>query len=71
MLFARTLVVGISIAFLSGCALAPGMRFDDHNAKVEPIKGDPTVTPVIKAITPQLIDHERQLAESEIQTDLS
>jgi len=70
-LFARTLVVGISIVFLSGCALAPGMHFDSSNAQVEPIKGDTRVTPIIKVITPQLIEDERRLAEGEIKTDLS
>lgn len=69
--FARGLVVGISIALLSGCALAPGMRADDSNAIVEPVDGTPAVTAVIKTITPQLIQQEQQLAKSEIQADLT
>lgn len=70
-LFVRTLVVGILIAFLSGCALAPGMYFDSSYNEAEPAKGEPAVTPVVKAITPQLVAQERQLAENEIQADLS
>jgi len=69
--FARALVIGISIAFLSGCALAPGMRMDDRNASFEPVEGTPAVTAVIKTITPQLIQQEQQLAKSAIQADLS
>lgn len=70
-LFARTLVVCISIAFLSGCALAPGMRFDDSNARIEPVNGALAVAPVIKTITPQLIQQEQLLAKTGIQADLS
>lgn len=70
-LFVRTLVVCISIAFLSGCALAPGMRFDDSNARVEPVNGTLAVAPVIKTITPQLIQQEQLLAKTGIQADLS
>lgn len=69
--FARALVVGISIAFLSGCALAPGMRVDDGNARVEPTDGTPAVAAVIKTITPQLIQQEQQLAKSAVQADLT
>lgn len=69
-LFARTLVVGISIAFLSGCALAPGMHMDDGNARVEPAEGAPAAA-IIKTITPQLIQQEQQLAKTGIQADLT
>lgn len=72
--FARTLVVGISIAFLSGCAL-PGMHFDDRNTRIdnsaEPANGAPAVTAIIKTITPQLIQQEQQLARTGTQADLS
>lgn len=61
----------VSVVLLSGCALAPGMRFDDRNATVEPVDGVSSVTPVIKTITPQLIQQELQLARSEIRADLS
>jgi polysaccharide biosynthesis/export protein len=70
-LFARALAVGISIAFLSGCALAPGMRLDDNNVQFEPVEGAPAATAVIKTITPQLIQQEQQLAKTSIQGDLS
>ena len=69
--FARILVVGISVAFLSGCALAPGMRMDDRNTKFEPVEGTPAVTAVLKTITPQLILQEHQLAKTAIQADLT
>ena len=70
-LLTRTLVVGISIAFLSGCAAAPGMYMDEGNATVEPVKGSPSVNPIIKTITPQLIQEEQQLAKTATQVDLS
>jgi len=42
------------VAFaLSGCSLAPGMRFNDRYTKAEPATGAPVVTPVLKTITPQ------------------
>lgn len=69
--FARALVVGISIVFLSSCALAPGMRVDDGNARVEPTDDTTSVAAVIKTITPQLIQQEQQLAKSAVQADLT
>lgn len=69
--FARALVVGMSVAFLSGCVLAPGMHMDDGNATVEPVNGASVVNAIIKTITPQLIREEQQLAKSAIQADLS
>ena len=58
-------------AILSGCTILPGMSFDDSNAQFEPVKGDPAVSPIIKTITPQLIQEEQQLAEAEIHADIS
>lgn len=59
-------------ALLAGCALAPGMHFDSSDAEMEPAGGNAAVKPVIKAITQQLIDEERQLAESgKAQDDLA
>jgi len=68
--FARMLAIGISSACISGCVLSPGMRFDDSNARVEPVSKAPTVAPVIKTITPQLIHQEQQLAKNGIHADL-
>lgn len=56
---------------LSGCAFAPGMSFDDRDARVAPAIGAPAVTPVIKTITLQLIQQERQLAKTGNHADLS
>jgi polysaccharide biosynthesis/export protein len=70
-LFLRTFIVGILAALISGCVLAPGMHLDSNNAEIEPINGNSKVTPVIKEITPQLIENERQLAKSEVQANLS
>lgn len=69
----RSLLVVVLAAFASGCTLAPGMRFDRGNAKVEPTKGTSTVVPVIKTITPQLIQQEQQqqLSNAVIQTSLA
>jgi len=64
-------VVIISIALLSGCALAPGMHFNSGNSRIEEIEGPPASQPIIKAITPQLIQQELQLAQTENQTDLA
>ena len=62
----------VSVALLSGCALAPGMHFDSGNSTIEHSDDDAsTVLPVIKSITPQLIQQEQQLAESEGHSDLS
>ena len=63
----RLLVGGIFIVFLPGallsaCAFAPGMHFDDYNTKVESIADAPAVSPIIKTISPQLIQQEQQLA---------
>lgn len=73
MFFMRTLVVGIFIVFLSACAFAPGMHFDDFNAKVESTANVPAVSPVLKTISPQLIQQEQQLAlaTTGIHADLS
>ena len=65
------LVLGITLAFLTGCAIAPGMRMDDSHATIEPAAGSPTVNAIIKTITPQLIQQELQLAKTENQSDLS
>ena len=59
----------VSVALLSGCALAPGMHFDSGNAKIERADDTPAVLPVIKTITPQLIQQE--LASIEGLADLS
>lgn len=71
-LLARVLFVGISITFLSGCAMAPGMHLDDSSASLEPeAKGAPGAKPVIKNITPQLIQQEQQLARTGNHAELS
>lgn len=65
--FLRTFIVGVSVVFLpvvflSGCAFAPGMRFDGYNTKVKSIANASAVSPIIKTISPQLIQQEQQLA---------
>lgn len=60
-----------SIVFLSGCAIAPGMYFDDYGADDEQIVGDTDVMPIIKAITYQLIQNEKRLMAGEVQADIS
>lgn len=70
-LFVRAFFLVVSVVLLSGCAIAPGMYFDDHKADAEPVMGDPNVTPIIRTITPQLIQHEKQLGASEAQADLA
>ena len=59
------------ILFVSGCAFAPGMRMDYGNANVEPVDGTHAFKAIIKTITPQLIQQEQQLSQTEIQADLS
>lgn len=56
---------------LSGCALAPGMRLDESDARVEPVAGQPTAKPVFKTITPQVIQQELELARNGIHADLA
>ena len=67
----RAFFLVASVALLSGCAIAPGMYFDDYGAEEEQTMGDPNVTPIIRTITPQLIQYEKQLGASEAQADLS
>jgi len=57
--------------FLSGCSLAPGMYFDDDEVTYETQPGGSKVTPIIKTITPQLIQSENQRSANEVQDDLS
>ena len=64
------LVVWLTVMILSACTFAPGMHFDDSDAKVEPESAGSKVTPVIKAITPELIDQELLQTEKESQPDL-
>lgn len=71
MLLLRAFFLAASMALLSGCSIAPGMYFDDYGAEEEQVMGDPNVTPIIRTITPQLIQYEKQLGASEVQTDLS
>lgn len=47
----------ISVALLTGCT-APGMHFDSSNAKFEDSDDSAAVQPLIKTITPQLIQKE-------------
>ncbi|OGS94864.1 MAG: hypothetical protein A3H31_04175 [Gallionellales bacterium RIFCSPLOWO2_02_FULL_57_47] len=68
---ARSFFLAVLTVILSGCALAPGMRFDHNNARIEPVIGAPAVTPVIKTITPQLIQQELQLAKAGTHADLT
>lgn len=68
---ARAIFLIVAAAVLPGCTILPGMSFDDSNATIEPVKGDPAVAPIIKTITPQLIQEEQQLAEAEIHADIS
>ncbi len=69
--FFRAVFLIAVVVLLSGCAIAPGMYFDDYDAKVEPAKGELIATPVIKTITPQLIKEERQIGAGEARSDLS
>ncbi len=69
--FVRAFFLVVSVLLLSGCAIAPGMYFDGDKTDSEPVKGDLSVTPIIKTITPQLIKDERQIGASEAQADLS
>src|SRR5450759_4725616 len=70
-LFVRAFFLVVSVVLLSGCAIAPGMYFDDKKADAEPVKGEPSVTPIFRTITPQLIQDEKQLVTSVAQADLS
>lgn len=67
----RAFFLAVSAVTLSCCSLAPGMRFDDSNARIEPANGAPAVAPIIKTITPQLIQQELQLAKTGIHAGLS
>ena len=60
------------IALLSGCSFAPGMHFDRGDAKVERSDDSAAVEPVLKTITPQLIQQElAALAAGSTQSNLA
>lgn len=68
----RTLAAGaFFVVFLSGCAIAPGMYFDDLDTESEQPVADSSIAPIIKTITPQLIQDEKRLAAGEKQSDIS
>jgi polysaccharide export outer membrane protein len=61
--------VAALIPLFTACAnIAPGMSFG-HPAPAEP--AEPSVTPIIKLITPDLIQSERTLREQQPQQDIS
>ena len=69
-LFGNTLVrkyyvVGFVIVILSGCALAPGMNFKNVTPESSRSSGASAAVPVLKTITPRLIQQEQQLASTE------
>jgi len=68
---AKILAITLFFVFLSGCSIAPGMRMDDSNARVEPADSSPAVKAVIKTITPKLIQQEIEQTKSAVQSDLS
>ena len=59
------------VMHLSGCALAPGMYFDDYSTEVETQAGYADITPTLRTITSQLIQYEKGLGASEEQVDIS
>lgn len=61
----------IAAAVLSGCAIAPGMYYDDFNAQVEPPMGEQNVSPIIRVITPQLVQAEKLVAQQQTHEDLN
>lgn len=66
------LFIVFSVGLLTGCAFAPGMHFDSDNAKIERSDDTPTVQPIIKTITPQLIQQELDaMATNSAQINLS
>ena len=73
--FKRWGVVGL-ISLLTACAYAPGMRMDkqsvalqEQNQKSESV--DSSVTPVLKTITPQLLQAEKIAREQQASQDIS
>ena len=68
-LLPNTIIIVAALLF-SGCSLAPGMHFDRSNSRVADQPGDSSaVIPIIKTITPELI--QRELSEKEAPVDLS
>src|SRR5687768_14315293 len=65
-------VVGM-LPLLASCAFAPGMRMATgaEPAPVVDSAETPGVTPVFKAITPQLLQAENTLREQDVNPDLS
>ncbi len=67
----RSLSPLIAAAVLSGCAIAPGMYYDDFNAQVEPPMGEQNVSPIIRVITPQLVQAEKLAAQQQTHENLN
>ena len=64
----RRFVIGISIALLSACALSPGMSFYNATPESSKSSGASAAVPVLKTITPRLIQQEQQLASTEFRS---
>lgn len=61
-----------SLVLLTGCSLTPGMHFSHSDAKIEHSEDTTTVQPILKTITPQLIQQELEaITASAEQVDLS
>lgn len=66
----RVFLISICIFLLSGCALAPGMYFGNHEPDENASQADNSIKPVFKKITAQLIYDEQVTVKNAPQTDL-
>ena len=68
--FVNATLMALSVVLLGGCAIAPGMYYDDFNGQVEPPMGEQNVSPIIRTITLDLIKAEKQTAQNQKHDDL-
>jgi polysaccharide export outer membrane protein len=68
--FVHAALAALFVVLLGGCAIAPGMYYDDFNAQVEPPVGEQNVSPIIRTITQGLVQAERLAAQSQKHDEL-
>jgi polysaccharide export outer membrane protein len=68
----RSLLLVLAAVLLAGCSLAPGMYMDNnYQTEPEPAVAASGVKPILRTITPELIQAEKQQDASKVEAGLS
>ena len=68
----RSLLLVLAAVLLAGCSLAPGMYLDgNYQTEPEPAVAASGVKPILRTITPELIQAEKQQDASKVEAGLS